>query len=79
MLAAAEAAMDAAAEDDAERARNRARLYAPPVARCRRRTPSSADEPGPKPAGGGMSMDAAQSLMAQLAAQDAQLTSRRNS
>ncbi|PSK57997.1 hypothetical protein B0E38_01842 [Streptomyces sp. 111WW2] len=79
MLAAAEAAMDAGAEDDAERARNRARLYAPPVTSRRRLAPRSADEPRPKPPGGGVSMEHAQSLLAQLAAQDAQLTSRRNS
>ncbi|MDX3237205.1 hypothetical protein PV392_16305 [Streptomyces sp. ME03-5709C] len=71
MLAAAEAAMDAAAEDDAERARNRARLYAPPGGKRRRRAEDGQRAaPGP----GAMRMTDAQALMAQLAAQDAQLT-----
>lgn len=57
--------MDQAAEDDKERARNRAKLYAPPK--------------GVKPGGQSrrpgatMNQDQAQALMAQLAAQDAQL------
>ncbi|WP_328427925.1 hypothetical protein [Streptomyces sp. NBC_00443] len=77
MLAAAEAQMDAAAEDEQERARNRAKLYAPPE-RARRRAPRAPDAPRPKPAAGGMTLDGAQALMAQLAAQDAQLTGRRS-
>lgn len=66
--------MDASAADDAERARNRAKLYAPPQSERRRRTPEGER---PRPAGGGMSMSQAQSLMAQMAAQDAQLASGR--
>lgn len=66
MLNAAEAAMDQAAADDGERARNRAKLYAPPQGlksgRGQRRHPSMA-----------MNQGQAQALMAQLAAQDAQL------
>lgn len=66
MLNAAEAAMDQAAEDDGERARNRAKLYAPPAGmksgRGQRRHPSVS-----------MNKSQAQALMAQLAAQDAQL------
>ncbi|MGA5202818.1 hypothetical protein [Streptomyces variegatus] len=77
MLAAAEAQMDAAAEDEQERTRNRAKLYAPPE-RVRRRAPRSPDAPRPKPAAGGMTVEGAQALMAQLAAQDAQLTGRRS-
>ncbi|MGW1352842.1 hypothetical protein ACWCQE_26770 [Streptomyces sp. NPDC002409] len=62
MLSAAEAAMDQAAEDDAERQRNRARLYAPPPGTRReaRRRPTQ-----------GVSLAQAQSLMAQVAAEDA--------
>jgi hypothetical protein len=64
MINAAEAAMEQAAEDDGERARNRARLYAPPknVARGQRRRPGTA-----------MNRGQAQALMAQLARQDSQL------
>ncbi|MEU8831761.1 MULTISPECIES: hypothetical protein [unclassified Streptomyces] len=69
MLNAAEAAMDAAAEDDAERQRNRAKLYAPPGGR--RRTPA---ERQVRPPGAGLDMARAQSLAAQLAAEDAKLT-----
>jgi hypothetical protein len=70
MLAAAEAAMDMSAEDDAERQRNRAKLYAPP--RGERARGSRAP--------GGVRVDAAQAraLMAQVAAEDAQLGSRRS-
>lgn len=66
MLNAAEAAMDQAAADDGERARNRAKLYAPPRGltggRGQRQHPSMA-----------MNRGQAQTLMAKLAAQDAQL------
>lgn len=69
MLNAAEVAMDQAAEDDAERARNRAKLYAPPDGGRRggRRV---------RPPGMRMDRAQAQSLAAQLAAEDAQLTGR---
>lgn len=71
MLNAAEAAMDAAAEDDAERARNRAKLYAPPkgsrFAGGRRRPP-----------GMGMTAAQAQALTAQMAAEDARYAGRRS-
>lgn len=66
MLNAAEAAMDQAAEDDAERARNRTKLYAPPKGMGVRE--------GARRAGLAMDRNQAQSMMAQLAAQDAQLT-----
>ncbi|WP_413808109.1 hypothetical protein [Streptomyces sp. OE57] len=92
MLNAAEAAIDAAAEDDAERARNRAKLYAPPAGAGR----AGASRPGaragaarparsmgasraartgdsPPSMGDGVSMGQAQSIMAQLAAEDARL------
>ncbi|MGX1514045.1 hypothetical protein [Streptomyces collinus] len=78
MLAAAEAQMDAAAEDDQERARNRARLYAPPAEEARRRRSRAPDAPRPKPAAGSMTLEGAQALMSQFAAQDAQLTGRRS-
>ncbi|MFE4796241.1 hypothetical protein ACFRFL_14260 [Streptomyces sp. NPDC056708] len=64
MLSAAEASIDQAAEDEAERQRNRAKLYAPPAGAGGRRA---------RPAGAGMNRSQAQGLMAQLAAQDAQL------
>lgn len=67
MLAAAEAAIDLAAADDAERERNRARLYAPPsggggAVRAR----------GGRPGGRGMTLADAQTLMAQVSAEDSQ-------
>lgn len=58
--------MDRAAEDDAERARNRSRLYAPPRGRRPER-----GRPAP---GVGMSRAQAMALTAQLAAQDARLS-----
>lgn len=74
MLAAAEAAIDAAAKDDQERARTRAKLYAPP--RGQRPTTRAA---GAAPAGGrGMSQAQAQALMASVAAEDAQITGGRS-
>jgi hypothetical protein len=85
MLNAAEAAIDASAEDDAERARNRAKLYAPPagagVPRGARRAGTGARRPSrpsaaaaPAEAGGGMTRGRAQALMAQLAAEDGRLS-----
>lgn len=71
MLSAAEAAMDQAAEDDAERRRNRARLYAPPGGRSR-----APDGRRVRPPGMGMNRSQAQALAAQLAAEDARLTGR---
>lgn len=70
MLNAAEAAMDQAAEDDSERARNRAKLYAPPhgVDKGRRR--------GRPARGGGLDWAGAQALMAQVAAEDAKVRGR---
>ncbi|MEW2568302.1 hypothetical protein [Streptomyces sp. NPDC047070] len=56
--------MDQAAEDDKERARNRARLYAPP---------KGARNRGQARAGTAMNRGQAQALMAQMAAEDAQL------
>lgn len=66
MLSAAEAAIDSTAEDDGERARNRAKLYAPPKGQARGRR-----RPIP---GVSMNRAQAQSLAAQMAAQDAKLT-----
>ncbi|MFE6549646.1 hypothetical protein ACFVHS_14805 [Streptomyces sp. NPDC057746] len=58
-----------AADDDAERNRIRTKLYAPPKTR-RRPNPGG---PRPRQAGTGMKRGDAMALMAQLAAQDAQL------
>ncbi|MFH8577110.1 hypothetical protein [Streptomyces zaomyceticus] len=70
MLAAAEAAIEDAAEDQAERDRNRAKLYAPP-----RVAGPGGQRMRPPPA---IRVDqaGAQALMAQLAAEDARLGSR---
>lgn len=65
MLNAAEAAMDASAEDDAERERNRARLYAPPPEVLRQRRQGSTRTGVPR----SQVMD----MMSQMAAQDAAL------
>ncbi|MFM9594076.1 hypothetical protein ACKI16_24005 [Streptomyces scabiei] len=83
MLNAAEAAIYSTAENDADRARTHAKLYAPPAGTARRgaRRPASARPGGSPPAdemaspstGDGMPMGRAQSLMAQLAAEDARL------
>ncbi len=64
--------MDSAAKDDAERQRNRARLYAPPDG-ARRRPPSGGGRPR-----GAASVDAGQAraLMAQAAAEEARLQGR---
>ncbi|PWI06535.1 hypothetical protein DIZ27_32870 [Streptomyces sp. NWU339] len=67
MLNAAEAAMDMAAEDDAARERNRAKLYAPPRG-ARRDTSKS------RPAATGMSLDQVKAMMSAVAQEDAQLT-----
>lgn len=75
MLAAAEAAMDMAAEDDAERQRNRARLYAPP--REARRRPVAGTGRA-RPAAGGMDLNAARAMMTAVAAEDAKVTARRS-
>lgn len=73
MLAAAEASIDAAAKDDQERARTRAKLYAPP--RGQRPTARAAGAPA---GGQGMSVAQAQALMAGVAAEDAQINGGRN-
>src|SRR5690606_27417883 len=72
MLNAAAAAMDMAAEDDAARERNTARLYAPPRGA---RKPGGG---GQRPARTGMSMDQVRAMMASVATEDAQLTRRRS-
>lgn len=69
MLNAAEAAIDASADDDSERARNRAKLYALPAGERR-----AAGARRPRPPGMGLDMAKAQALAAQLAAEDARLT-----
>lgn len=73
MLAAAEAAMDMAAEDDAARQRNKAKLYAPPRGERLRAGPNSGR---PRPAGAGMDLNAARAMMAAVSAEDAKVTSR---
>ncbi|MCF3960607.1 hypothetical protein [Streptomyces fuscigenes] len=86
MLNAAEASIDASAEDDGERTRNRAKLYAPPAGAVRRgtqragvtRPATGASRPSAPPGQGGMSRSHAQALMAQLAAEDARLAGPRN-
>ncbi|MGC0418414.1 hypothetical protein [Embleya sp. AB8] len=70
MLAAAEAAIDDGAENDAERQRNRAKLYTPPRTAEGRRTRS----PGLR-----LDREQAQALMAQIAAEDSKLAGRRTS
>lgn len=74
MLNAAEAAIDASAEDDTERARNRARLYEPPVGQGR-------DAAGRRvrPRGRGLDMAGARELTARLAAEDARFAGERTS
>ncbi|MEU1815131.1 hypothetical protein ABZ543_08030 [Streptomyces roseifaciens] len=72
MLNAAEVAIDQSAQDDAERARNRAQLYAPPRG-WRPRDGRRARVPGM-----GMTAAQAQALTGRLAAEDAQLTGRRS-
>ncbi|MFD4314980.1 hypothetical protein [Streptomyces sp. NPDC058548] len=69
MLSAAEASIDAAAEDDNERARNRAKLYAPP---------RGSGSPGRRARPAAMAMDRGQAtaLMARLAAEDSRLGAR---
>jgi hypothetical protein len=89
LLNAAEAAMYATAENDADRARIHAKLYAPPAGAARRgaRRPASTRPDSSTPAaeaaspstGDGMSRGQAQSLMAQLAAEDARLARGGNS
>jgi hypothetical protein len=73
MLSAAEAAMEQAAEDDGERKRIRAKLYAPPKGT---RLSRGARPPG---AGVGMGMGQAQDLAALLEAEDARLMGGRTS
>ncbi|WP_199570519.1 hypothetical protein [Streptomyces murinus] len=68
MLSAAEATLEQGAEDEAERQRIRTKLYAPPKGyRPQKRA---------RPPGSGMDMSQAQSLAAQLAAEDARMTGR---
>ncbi|MFF4755550.1 hypothetical protein ACWD5R_32015 [Streptomyces sp. NPDC002514] len=69
MLSAAEATLEQGAEDEAERQRIRTKLYAPPEGY---RSPKRA-----RPAGAGMNLSQAQSLAAQLAAEDARMSGSR--
>ncbi|WP_326768679.1 hypothetical protein OG978_32815 [Streptomyces sp. NBC_01591] len=64
MLSAAEAALEQGAADEAERQRIRAELYRPP----------KGEQGSQARQAQGMSLGAAQALMAQLAAEDARLT-----
>lgn len=70
MLNAAEVAIDQAAEDDGERQRNKAKLYAPP----------KGYRPAPgerlRVPGAGMTATQARSLSQQLAAEDSRLARR---
>ncbi|MYR64409.1 hypothetical protein GTY54_52100 [Streptomyces sp. SID625] len=72
MINAAEQAMYASCEDDTERRRVQAKLYAPPKTVRRPRRAGGPQQPQ-RPQRGAMTMKDAQALMAQLAAQDAQL------
>jgi hypothetical protein len=67
MLNAAEAAIDALAEDDTARERTRAMLYAPPGG-------AGGERRRARPPGAGMDMASAQALAAQVAAEDARMT-----
>lgn len=69
--------MDAGAEDEAERDRNRAKLYAPPQGVGGRGR--GAGRRLMRPPGTRLDASGAQALMAQLAAEDARLTGRRTS
>ncbi|MFF0092661.1 hypothetical protein ACFYSF_22245 [Streptomyces canus] len=60
------------AEDDAERRRIEAKLYAPPTAQ---RRPRGSRPAAQQPQRGALTLTDAKSLMAQLSAQDAQLGS----
>lgn len=66
MLSAAEATLEQGAEDEGERRRIRAKLYAPPK--------GSQPQRVARPPGMGLGMGDAQALAAQLAAEDARLT-----
>lgn len=66
-MSAAEQAMGQAAKDDAERERQRIRLYAPPPGVARGRRPAGG---GPGSVPGGVSRGQAQALIAQVAAED---------
>lgn len=65
--------MYASAEDDAERRRIEAKLYAPPKSM---RRPRGQRAPKRQQQRGALTLQDAQSLMAQMAAQDAQLGAR---
>jgi hypothetical protein len=71
MLNAAEASIDQAAEDDAERQRNRAKLYAPPRGY---RPPPGKRVRVP----GGFTASQARALAQQVAAEDARFTGSRS-
>ncbi|MGW2951488.1 hypothetical protein [Streptomyces eurythermus] len=73
MINAAEAAMYQSAEDDAEWRRIEAKLYAPPAAQRRPRGGGASPPAREQPQRGQMTVNDVKSLMAQLAAQDAQL------
>ncbi|BBA98370.1 hypothetical protein RVR_4524 [Actinacidiphila reveromycinica] len=70
MLSAAEATLEQGAEDEADWRRIKAKLYAPPKGQ---RGPQRRA----RPPGMGMDMGQAQSLAAQLAAEDARMTGSR--
>lgn len=72
MINAAEASIDASAEDDAERRRLRAKLYAPPKHR-----PQQSGRPA-RPSQMQMNASEAQALAAQLEAEDKRLAGRRS-
>lgn len=68
LLNVAEALLERVAGDDAERERNRARLYAPPTGKTRAAGGRAAVRPAP------MTVEQARALAAQLAAEDARHT-----
>jgi hypothetical protein len=66
LLAAVEVRLDQSAQDDGERQRNRASLYAPPPGHEKRQAAGRAR-------GAGMDLASVRALMSQMSAQDAQV------
>ncbi|WP_437020675.1 hypothetical protein [Streptomyces sp. enrichment culture] len=66
LLSAVEARLDASAEDDGERQRNRAKLYAPPPGHVKKQAAG-------RVRGQGMDLESVRAMMSQMSAQDAQI------